>query len=364
MYDKVIAFPDLDDHPALPALDAGDFVPHFVCGDIDLEFYSGRQIVLAWLVDQRLHQTLHDLRHDGRPDLRVIALTPDPALMPERAWNLHPAHCEDEELRATLGFGLTNVVLVCDPNGKIRRRHLDTVDLATLRGEVFRFARNDTPPPIMRVPQVIGPTLCDALLDYWRDRPQQPSKVGSRVDPRRKIRSDVSVGDAALTTRLDRKLARSLFPEIRKVGRCLITHREPYKIGGYGTGGFYDQHRDTWYPYLYRRFSISIGLNDTFEGGGIAFPEYDDVSYHPPGRGGALVFPSTLRHYVRPVTAGLRAVLVTFAFGDVEARFKADSTGLSIERCALSCPPVAPGVPQSTSCEHPDWVDLERDPSD
>ena len=39
MYDKVIAFPDLDDHDPLPGLEEGDFVPQFVCGDIDLEFY-------------------------------------------------------------------------------------------------------------------------------------------------------------------------------------------------------------------------------------------------------------------------------------------------------------------------------------
>tara|TARA_R110000782_G_scaffold171916_1_gene263612 strand:+ start:98 stop:640 length:543 start_codon:yes stop_codon:yes gene_type:complete len=83
-------------------------------------------------------------------------------------------------------------------------------------------------------------------------------------------------------------------------------------------GGFYDWHMDTGEPKdgLQRKLSVSILLNDDFEGGEFDFESQDNVLTK---KGSILVFPSFLKHRVRPVTQGTRYSAVNWVQG---AKFK------------------------------------------
>jgi predicted 2-oxoglutarate/Fe(II)-dependent dioxygenase YbiX len=61
----------------------------------------------------------------------------------------------------------------------------------------------------------------------------------------------------------------------------------------------------------HRRFAPTLVLGDDYEGGELRFPEYGPDRYRPPA-GAAFMFPCSLAHEVRPVTAGTRHALITF----------------------------------------------------
>ncbi|HUB25447.1 MAG TPA: 2OG-Fe(II) oxygenase, partial [Tepidisphaeraceae bacterium] len=62
-------------------------------------------------------------------------------------------------------------------------------------------------------------------------------------------------------------------------------------------------------------------LNDDYEGGYLRFPEYGPNLYRPTG-GGACVFGCSLLHEATDVTAGRRFVLLTFLYGEKEAKLR------------------------------------------
>ena len=102
-----------------------------------------------------------------------------------------------------------------------------------------------------------------------------------------------------------------------------ITHIEPIQFGSYPAGGFYDWHLDQHAQVsfnLVRKISMSLFLNDDFEGG-----EFDLEIYKPGTEcryetfklpaGSALFFESYRYHRVRPVTKGIRKSLVAWFNG-------------------------------------------------
>jgi len=182
-------------------------------------------------------------------------------------------------------------------------------------------------PPVLVVPDVLDPQLRADLLALWTHGEQfqgrTGSGAGSKVRPGRKVRTDVQV-PAEMRPRLDAAIMGRLVPEMEKVFGLRATRREAYKIGCYPaeSGGFFSQHRDNFEPALaHRRFALTLNLNADFEGGHLVFPEYGADGYRPPA-GTAIVFPCALMHRVNPVTAGHRFTLVSFFYGDDEARLR------------------------------------------
>lgn len=106
-----------------------------------------------------------------------------------------------------------------------------------------------------------------------------------------------------------------------------INTSESIQIGKYeGDGGHYDYHVDglgTWGSVYNnpnesfchnrtRKLSMSILLNNDFEGGDFEFFNYDNP---PRGTGSIVVFPSFLHHRVVPVTSGTRYSMVAWFLG-------------------------------------------------
>ena len=114
-----------------------------------------------------------------------------------------------------------------------------------------------------------------------------------------------------------------------------ITSAESSQITRYRKGGFYTWHRDgtnchmskfdypenPFYHEKVRKLSMTVLLNDNFEGGAFEFQTYSkgksqiDKIFEKPEKGQIVVFPSSIEHRVTPVTKGVRYSLVTWFLG-------------------------------------------------
>lgn len=103
-----------------------------------------------------------------------------------------------------------------------------------------------------------------------------------------------------------------------------LTNVEPMQITRYRDNGFYDFHYDgdgitpihapkTIYDGLTRKLSITVALNDDFDGGEFEIWGADPIRLK---KGSMIVFPSYFLHRVLPVTAGTRYSLVTWFLGE------------------------------------------------
>ena len=63
-----------------------------------------------------------------------------------------------------------------------------------------------------------------------------------------------------------------------------------------------------------RKISITVNLNDNYEGGNLQFFSDKTYEFNPP-RGDAIAFPSFLPHRVTPITKGERWSLVAWIGG-------------------------------------------------
>jgi predicted 2-oxoglutarate/Fe(II)-dependent dioxygenase YbiX len=179
--------------------------------------------------------------------------------------------------------------------------------------------------PVLQIPNVLAPDECERLLAYYETGHRFAGTVGAgaraRYDERNKVRTDCEI-KGELLRELDRTFALTMFPEVRKVFGFEVSHREAYKIGCYDAqkGGFFYRHRDNTDPELaYRHCAVSVNLNDDYQGGEIQFPEYGGALYRP-ARGAALVFPCSLMHKVLRMKSGSRYALISFLFGEEDAR--------------------------------------------
>ena len=84
----------------------------------------------------------------------------------------------------------------------------------------------------------------------------------------------------------------------------------------YNKGDYYDWHTDIGRgDASNRKISLSILLNDDYEGGDLAFFLTGEQSLKPDA-GQAIAFPSFLPHRVTPLTKGIRWSLVCWITGD------------------------------------------------
>ena len=115
--------------------------------------------------------------------------------------------------------------------------------------------------------------------------------------------------------------------------RYQIKAGESCQITRYKKGGFYKFHRDGNGDHLsaynnpnnaflhghVRKLSMSVMLNDNFEGGAFEFASYGKeecvITPIEASSGSVIVFPSGMEHRVAPVTKGIRYSLVAWFLG-------------------------------------------------
>lgn len=108
----------------------------------------------------------------------------------------------------------------------------------------------------------------------------------------------------------------SYIVEANKYWGYNIQRLEKVQMSQYGLGGHYDWHMDSKAPVNneQRKLSISILLNDNFEGGKLEIESNKDENVLK-CQGDIVVFPSFLQHRVLPVTDGTRYTAVSWAYG-------------------------------------------------
>jgi peroxiredoxin/predicted 2-oxoglutarate/Fe(II)-dependent dioxygenase YbiX len=247
----------------------------------------------------------------------------------------------DGQLTALYGAARARAVLI-STNGRIARFY-DSVEDAGLPDQIVSDVTLMTalePPrvvlqqaPILLIPDVLPPEFCRKLVETWETQGNQDSgfmvnqgdKTVGQYDYNNKIRRDHFI---ARGTPLDAEargwIARHVIGEVNKSFNYEVTRVEDMKIACYDAarGGFFRPHRDnTTGATAHRRFAVSMLLNDDYEGGYLRFPEYGPNLYRPVG-GGACIFGCSLLHEATDVTAGRRFVLLTFLYGEKEAKIR------------------------------------------
>lgn len=214
-------------------------------------------------------------------------------------------------------------------------RAKETLDYVAALPPPERHAGVDIPPPIIVLPSVFEPALCERLISTYETQGGKLSGFMSEVDGKTvlrenaeiKVRRDTALTDQDLITDIQHRVQRRITPEIKKVHQFDATRMERYIVACYAVedGGHFNAHRDnTTKGTEHRRFAVSINLNADFDGGGIVFPEYGMRTFKPP-IGGAVVFSCSLLHAVTKVTRGRRYAFLPFLYDEAAAAIRAQN---------------------------------------
>jgi peroxiredoxin/predicted 2-oxoglutarate/Fe(II)-dependent dioxygenase YbiX len=215
------------------------------------------------------------------------------------------------------------------PDGAGHREAIEMIERLPAPG---RHAGIELQAPILMLPDVFEPSLCEALIETYGRVGGTPSGFMRQVDgrtvlvhdPSHKRRRDCHVEAPELLARIQARIRRRVVPEIRKVHQFAVTRMERYIVACYDEqdAGHFNAHRDnTTRGTAHRRFAVSINLNAGFEGGEIGFPEYGPRTFKP-APGTALVFSCSLLHAVTPVTRGRRLAFLPFLYDDAAAQVR------------------------------------------
>lgn len=195
-----------------------------------------------------------------------------------------------------------------------------------------RFAGVPLQAPILFLPNVFEPALCERLIGLHRRHGGEPSgfmrerdgKTVAVQDPEFKRRRDYLLEDPGIIQAIQSRVRRRIRPEIGKAFQFDACRMERYIVACYSSEdrGFFKPHRDnTTKGTAHRRFAVSINLNDDFEGGDLCFPEYGPRTFKPPP-GAAVVFSCSLLHTVHEVVRGNRYAFLPFLYDDAAAAIR------------------------------------------
>ncbi|MEP3073711.1 redoxin domain-containing protein [Maricaulis sp.] len=234
----------------------------------------------------------------------------------------------------------TSRVFIITPLGQIRSIMTEPTDtvaagLATLKslsGEAAMKADAGWIPghaPILVIPNVLEAEDCRELIDRYEGsdgfRVAKPAPGDASGDYKfavsdynRQDRIDHVIQDPELLARLDRRIQERVVPQVLKAFAFQVTRRESLHIARYSgpRDGIEVGHRDNQHPTsAYRRFALSIALNEDYEGGELTFREYAGRGYRG-ATGTAFVFSSSLLHEIEETTSGVRYNLISHFFNE------------------------------------------------
>ncbi|MNP18715.1 Fe(II)-dependent oxygenase superfamily protein [compost metagenome] len=190
--------------------------------------------------------------------------------------------------------------------------------------------------PVLVVPRIFEPSLCQALIDYYDSHGgtdsgymvERDGKTVEVVKHDHKRRRDCAVEDQQLSQRCIHRITTRLVPEILKAFQFHASRIERYLVACYDAeeGGHFRPHRDnTTKGTAHRRFAVSLFLNSgEYEGGYLRFPEFGHSLYSAP-QGGAVVFSCSLLHEATAVTAGRRYMFLPFLYDEEGRRIREEN---------------------------------------
>jgi peroxiredoxin/predicted 2-oxoglutarate/Fe(II)-dependent dioxygenase YbiX len=234
----------------------------------------------------------------------------------------------DQRLRVLRVFPLD-----CEPE-----RHVATVvEFVTAQPKFDPPRPAGVQAPILVIPRVFEPELCQTLIRYYEEHGgndsgfmvDQGGKTVGVYDYSHKRRRDQDFeANEGLRRACMHRIHDRLIPEIHKAFQFRCTRMERYLVACYEgeTGGHFRAHRDnTTLGTAHRRFAVSLLLNaGEYEGGYLRFPEFGHHLYTAP-TGGAVVFSCSLLHEATPVTKGKRYVFLPFLYDDAAAKIREEN---------------------------------------
>lgn len=190
----------------------------------------------------------------------------------------------------------------------------------------------DLPPPVLVLPDVFEPELCQHLIGLYKEHGGEESgfmnetegKTLGVYDYSHKRRRDYFIKDGALIGRMQQIFMRRVVPEIARAFQYDVTHIERYIVACYSAedGGHFNAHRDnTTLGTAHRRFAVTLNLNDDFEGGELNFPEFSRRTFRA-SLGGAVVFSCSMLHSASLVTRGTRYAYLPFLYDHAAAKIR------------------------------------------
>ncbi len=198
-----------------------------------------------------------------------------------------------------------------------------------------RFAGIELQAPVLYLPNVFEPELCEELIGLYRKHGGADSGFMRDVDGKtvevrdygRKSRRDYILTEEDILKRINGRVIRCIHPEIKKVHQFTVTRIERHIVACYRAEdkGHFAAHRDdTTKGTAHRRFAVTINLNHEFEGGELSFPEYGPRSFKPPP-GCAVVFSCSLLHKVTEVTKGERFAFLPFLYDEAARKIREEN---------------------------------------
>ncbi len=190
--------------------------------------------------------------------------------------------------------------------------------------------------PVLVLPRVFEPKLCQALIEYYRRQGGEASGYMQDINGKtvevlghlHKVRRDCSLEDEELRRACMRRIQERVIPQIHTAFQFHATRMERYLVGCYDAseGGHFRAHRDnTTKGTAHRRFAVSLFLNSgEYEGGFLRFPEFGSGLYTAPP-GGAVVFSCALLHEATPVTQGQRYMFLPFLYDEAALRIRQEN---------------------------------------
>lgn len=182
--------------------------------------------------------------------------------------------------------------------------------------------------PALIIPKVLSTEECELLIAHVESTGPlviNRSQAGvSNSDYKlpayehgRQDRIDHVIADPQVLAMLDKRLNERVIPMVKQAFAFDVTRRESLHIARYAgaRGGNRMGHRDNQTATFYRRFALSLNLNDNYQGGEVVFREYSSRGYRG-APGAALVFSSSLLHEVEETTEGIRYTLISHFFND------------------------------------------------
>lgn len=200
----------------------------------------------------------------------------------------------------------------------------DGVDqIVTIVSSLCTSSSGCNPAPVLGVPLLLGRDFCSLLIESFENSPHSTGSIASigpdgspvlRIDDKKKHRSDFLLpASSKLSEALTGILSARCIPEIKKSFQFDPENIDRILLARYDdTGGYFRRHRDNNAPQTaFRKFALSVNLNNDFEGGELLFPEYNDQPYKAPA-GSGVIFSASALHEASPVTKGRRYCLLTF----------------------------------------------------
>jgi peroxiredoxin len=186
--------------------------------------------------------------------------------------------------------------------------------------------------PVLLIPNVLPIELCERLIQIWHDQGSVDSGFMRQIDGQtvgmtdysHKIRRDHFMQPCPELDQIKKYMSSRVIPQIRAAYNYEVSRFEDFRIACYDSsrGGYFRPHRDnTTDGTAHRRFAMSLLLNNDYEGGTLRFPEFAQHEYRP-NAGAAVIFSCSLLHEATDITAGKRFVLLSFFYGEKEAKIR------------------------------------------